>query len=215
MSTDDDLIAFVREALARGAAREEIEAVLTRAGWDAAEVRAALGAFSPEPFPVPVPRPRVSVSARDAFLYLVLFTTLYMSAVNFGGLVFDLINRAFPDPVLDAPGGYRASGDGMRWAVSTLIVTFPVFLYVSRIAGREVARDPRKRASAVRRWLTYLTLFVAACVLIGDLIVLVNSALSGELTTRFVLKVISAGVIAGLIFGYYLRDLRVDEQDAR
>lgn len=212
MSTDDDLIVFVRDALARGAARDEIEAVLTRAGWDAAEVRAALGAFSPEPFPVPVPRPRVSLSARDAFLYLVVFSTLYMSAVNFGGLVFDLINRAFPDPVLDAPGTYRASGQGMRWAISTLIVSFPVFLYVSRVVARDVARDPRKRASAVRRWLTYLTLFIAASVVIGDLIVLVNSALSGDLTIRFVLKVITAGLIAGLIFGYYLRDLRVDEK---
>jgi hypothetical protein len=214
MAADDELIGFVRESLGRGVPRADIEAVLARAGWDAADVTAALGAFSAEAFPVPVPRPRVSLSARDAFLYLVLFTTLYMSAVNFGGLVFDLINRAFPDPVLDAPGGYRASGDGMRWAVSTLIVTFPVFLYVSRITGREVARDPRKRASAVRRWLTYLTLFVAACVLIGDLIVLVHSALSGELTVRFVLKVITAGLIAGLVFGYYLRDLRAGEQAA-
>ena len=60
----------------------------------------------------------------------------------------------------------------------------------------------------------YLTLFVAASVLIGDLIVLVHSALSGELTARFVLKVITAGLIAGLIFGHYLRDLRAGEREA-
>ena len=213
MGLEDELIGFVRESLGRGLSRAEIEAVLLRAGWDAAQVRAALDAFAAEAFPVPVPRPRPSLSARDAFLYLVLFSTLYMSAINFGGLVFDLINRAFPDPVLDAPGGYRASGDGMRWAISTLIVSFPVFLYVSRVTRREVARDPRKRESAVRRWLTYLTLFVAASVLIGDLIVLVHSALSGELTARFVLKVITAGLIAGLIFGHYLRDLRAGERE--
>ncbi|MBA3948825.1 MAG: hypothetical protein H0X44_02640 [Acidobacteria bacterium] len=215
MGTEDELSGFVRESLGRGLPRADIEAVLLRAGWDAAQVSAALGAFAVEAFPVPVPRPRVSLSARDAFLYLVLFSTLYMSALNFGGLVFDLINRVFPDPVLDAPGGYRASSDGMRWAVSTLIVSFPVFLYVSRITRREVARDPRKRESAVRRWLTYLTLFAAASVLIGDLIVLVYSALSGELTIRFVLKVITAGLIAGLIFGHYLRDLRIDEAEPR
>lgn len=214
MGIEDELIGFVRESLARGLPRADIEAALLRAGWEAEQVSAALGAFADETFPVPVPRPRASLSARDAFLYLVLFSTLYLSAINFGGLVFDLINRAFPDPVLDAPGGYRASGDGMRWAISTLIVSFPVFLYVSRITRREVARDPRKRESAVRRWLTYLTLFVAASVLIGDLIVLVHSALSGELTARFVLKVITAGLIAGLIFGHYLRDLRAGEREA-
>lgn len=213
MGADDELIGFVRESLVRGVPRAEIDAVLRRAGWDAAQVSAALGAFADDPFPVPVPKPRASLSARDAFLSLVLFSTLYMSAINFGGLVFDLINRAFPDPVLDAPGGYRASGEGMRWAISTLIVSFPVFLYVSRVTRREVARDPRKRDSAVRRWLTYLTLFVAASVVIGDLIVLVYSALSGELTVRFVLKVATAGLIAGAIFGHYLRDLRAAERE--
>ena len=136
MGIEDELIGFVRESLTRGLPRADIEAALLRAGWEAGQVSAALGAFADETFPVPVPRPRASLSARDAFLYLVLFSTLYLSAVNFGGLVFDLINHAFPDPVLDAPGGYRASGDGMRWAISTLIVSFPVFLYVSRITRR-------------------------------------------------------------------------------
>ena len=214
MSIDDDLIGFVRDALGRGAPRAEIEAVLLRAGWDAAQVAAALAAYSSEPFIVPVPRPRVSLSARDAFLYLVLFSTLYMSAVNFGSLVFDLINRAFPDQVLDGPATYRATGDGLRWAIAALIVSFPVFLYVSRVTGREVARDPRKRESAVRRWLTYLTLFVAATVLIGDVIMLVYNALGGDMTIRFLLKVLTVGLIAGLIFGYYLKDLRADEKAA-
>lgn len=212
MAVDDELLGFVREALSRGVPRVDIEKALLAAGWDRAEVAAALGSFSDAPFPVPVPRPRVSLSAREAFLYLVLFSTLYLSAVNFGSLVFDLINRAFPDPSLDPAYGYRAAGDTMRWAIATLIVAFPVFLFVSRVVGRDLARDPRKRQSAVRRWLTYLTLFIAACVLIGDLIMLVFSALGGDLTTRFVLKVATVGLIAGLVFGYYLRDLRREEE---
>lgn len=213
MAIDDDLIGFVRDALGRGAPRADIEAVLRRAGWDAAQVAAALDSFATEPFVVPVPRPRVSLSARDAFLYLVLFSTLYMSAVNFGQLVFDLINRAFPDPVQDVYGSY-ASGDGLRWAIASLIVSFPVFLFMHRVTSREVARDPRKRESAVRRWLTYLTLFIAASVLIGDVIVLVYNALGGDMTMRFALKVLTAGLIAGLIFGHYLRDLRAGEKAA-
>ena len=34
--------------------------------------------------------PSAGFSAREAFLYLVLFSTLYLSAINFGSLVFDL-----------------------------------------------------------------------------------------------------------------------------
>lgn len=215
MAADDELIGFVREALARGAGRAEIEAVLLRAGWDRSDAAAALGAFADEPFAVPVPRPRVSLSPRETFLYLVLFSTLYLSAINFGSLVFDLINRAFPDPALDPAYGYRAAGDSLRWSIATLIVAFPVFLYVTHLTGRDATRDPRKRQSHVRRWLTYLTLFIGASVLIGDVIMLVFNALGGELTPRFVLKVATVGLIAGLVFGYYLRDLRREEDAGR
>ena len=92
-------------------------------------------------------------------------------------------------------------------------MAFPVFLYVARLTGRETRRDPSKRASKVRRWLTYLTLFVAAGVLVGDVTSLVYSLLGGELTARFVLKVSTIAVIAGAVFGYYLRDLRLEEAE--
>ena len=66
----------------------------------------------------------------------------------------------------------------------------------------------------MRRWLTYVTLFVAACTLIGDLASRVYSLLGGELA-RFLLKVVVVGAIAGAIFWYYLSDLRTDEKDAK
>ncbi|HLM53556.1 MAG TPA: DUF5671 domain-containing protein [Pseudoxanthomonas sp.] len=70
-----------------------------------------------------------------------------------------------------------------------------------------------KRLSAVRRWLTYLTLFVMAIALAGDMIVLVYNVLGGESSVRFLLKVLVAAVIAGSIFGYYLWDMRREERD--
>ena len=72
-----------------------------------------------------------------------------------------------------------------------------MFLYLSWYTERDVGRDPVKRASKVRRWLTYLTLFASASALIGDVTTLVYNALGGELTIRFVLKVITVGLIAG------------------
>jgi hypothetical protein len=58
-----------------------------------------------------------------------------------------------------------------------------------------------------------LTLFVAASVLIADFTTLVYNLLGGELTVRFLLKVLTVGVIAGATFGYYLWDLRLDEKE--
>lgn len=211
-SAAQDLEWFVREALARGESRAAIEAALTAAEWPPEQVRSALGAYAEVPFSVPVPRPRPYLSAREAFLYLVLFATLYVAAYHLGGLLFDLINRALPDP---ADPDYVVGGlaRSMRWSTASVIIAFPVFLYVAHYLGRELARNPVKRLSTVRRWLTYLTLFLAAAVLVGDMITLVYNLLGGELTLRFVLKVLVAAVIAGAIFGYYLLDLRREEKE--
>jgi hypothetical protein len=213
MAANDELVAFVRDALTRGLSRGEVEDALRRAGWDAEQARSALGAFAAIDFPVPVPRPRASLSAREAFMYLLLFTTLYILAFNFGSLVFQFINRAFPDPASPMPDDYMR--ESMRWSVSSLIVALPIFLYLSRLTRSGGQAQPRARASAVRRWLTYLTLFIAACVLIGDVVGLIYNLLGGELTARFTLKALTVGAIAGTIFWYYLTDLRFDEEDAR
>jgi hypothetical protein len=208
-----DLEWFVREALAKGASREAIETTLAAAGWPPEQVRSALGAYADVAFVVPVPRPRPYLSAREAFLYLVLFATLYVSAYHLGSLLFDLVNHAFPDAA-DAEYAVRHLGHSMRWSVASVIIAFPVFLFVANHLGKELARNPVKRLSAVRRWLTYLTLFLAAGVLIGDMITLVFNLLGGEVTVRFVLKVLIAALIAGAIFAYYLLDLRREEREA-
>jgi hypothetical protein len=83
---------------------------------------------------------------------------------------------------------------------------------MSRVVSRWVYEAPVKRSSSIRKWLTYMTLFVAAGVLIGDLASFVYNLLGGELTVRFVLKVCTIGTIGGTVFGYYLWDLRADEE---
>jgi hypothetical protein len=211
MAADDDLNGFVREALQRNVPRAQIEEVLIRAGWRDEQVRRALASYADVPFPVPVPRPRPYLSAREAFLYLVLFTALYISAFNLGSLLFTFIERALPDASRSI--GEDWFRNSLRWAVANLLVAFPLFVWLTTFMQRAIARDPLRRASRIRKWLTYLTLFLGAGVLIGDLIALVNGVLSGELTLRFVLKVAVVAAIAGTVFGYYLADLRQDEQE--
>ena len=211
MAANEELIGFVRDALARGLPRPQVEAALRQAGWDAKQVSAALAAFATIDFPIPVPRPRTSLWAREAFIYLLLFSTMYVVAFQFGSLLFDFINQAFPDPAVNQ--FERFQRESIRFSVSSLIVALPVFLYMSRLTNRETAFDPAKRTSPVRRWLTYLTLFSAACVLIGDVTTLIYSLLGGELSTRFVLKVLVVAAIAGTIFWFYVSDLRVVERE--
>lgn len=214
MAINEELAGFVKDALARDLPRPQIEHVLLEAGWKRDQVEAALGAYAPVEFAIPVPKPRPYLSAREAFVYLVLFTTLYLTAFNLGRLVFQFINLAFPDPaaLYDVAGSARQAA---RFSIASLVIAFPIFLYLSWRVGRAIRRDPSKRASKIRKWLTYMTLFVAAAVIIGDLTALVYSFLGGDLSLSFALKVLVVAAIAGGVFGYYLWDLRQEEEEAK
>lgn len=148
--------------------------------------------------------------AREAFLYLLQFLALYVSAISLGTLLFQFVNRWLPDN-LENYGGYDSTLQVIRFSVSALIVTFPLFLWMSRSVFQFLKENPDRRTSGIRQWLTYITLFFAAGTIMGDLIGLVNNFLNGELTLRFGLKVLIVGGIASLIFGYYLWDLKKAE----
>lgn len=208
---NSELSVFVCEALRRDISRDRIREVLLQAGWQAERVDRVLEEYAEIDFPVPVPKPRPYLSARETFFYLLLFVTLYISAFNFGNLLFIFIDQAFPDPAM-AAGSSDWISSRTRGAVSSLIVAFPLFLYLSRKITNELQNTPAGRSSGVRRWLTYVTLFIAACIILGDVSALLFSLLGGELTVRFLLKVLVVGSIAGAVFVYYLHGLRSEEQ---
>lgn len=206
-----ELQPFVGRALERGISRTAIREKLLEAGWREDEVEAALRSYLETDFPLPVPRRKPYLSAREAFFCLVMFLALYLSAFSFGNLLYVFIERALPDRQLRF---YSGGTESIRAATAALLIAFPIFLLLTRFLERQAERDADKRGSRVRKWLTYITLFVAAGTLIGDLIALVSGLLSGELTVRFVLKVATIFFIAGSAFLYYLWDLRQDEKEA-
>ena len=205
---DDRLNAFVKESLERGQSRDAISDVLLGAGWPDEDVRNALSAFADISFPVAVPRPRPSFHAREAFLYLVSFIALYVSAISFGILVFGLIDWTFADP-LDRDDRYLSFGKAI--VIASVIVAFPLYLFLMKRLSAEIVSDPERRQSPVRRWLTYLTLVVGAAIILGDVITLLANLLLGNLAIRFLLKVAAILVITSCIFGYYTWDMRRTE----
>jgi hypothetical protein len=130
------------------------------------------------------------------------------SAISFGILIFQYINIYFPDLVNDyyfSPSNYYGM---IRQALATLIVIFPVYIWVSRFLKKDIEANPEKRELKIRKWLLYLTVFVASLVITGDLVTLINTFLNGELTARFILKVLAIALIAGSIFSNYYFELR-------
>ncbi|MFH0821003.1 MAG: DUF5671 domain-containing protein [Candidatus Peregrinibacteria bacterium] len=142
--------------------------------------------------------------ARTFFLYLLAFVTLYMSAIALGGLFWQLINHGFPDPA----SPYDYSIDVIRQFLATLIVAFPVYAFMNFKLRKEQLVDEAFLKSSIRKWLTYATLVIASVIVISDVISLVYNFLGGEITLRFILKVLTVFVISGGVFWYYLNDIK-------
>ena len=205
---NNELRTFIKESLERGQPREAIHSVLIQAGWEDAEVRKCVSSFADTDFPIAVPRPTPYLHAREAFLYLVSFIALYVSATSFGFLVFGLIDHTFPDPLSFRD---RFPSGGEATSIASVIVAFPLYLFLVNRLGSEAAANPEKRRSPVRRWLTYFTLVVAAGFILGDVIALLANLLMGDPTLRFFLKGLTILAVTTCIFGFYLRDMRRSE----
>jgi len=205
------LTAFVKEALETGQDRTAIRAALIDAGWRGAEVDEALGAFADVIFPVAVPRPQAYLSAREAFYYLLFFILLAVVSFNLGSLLFALIDSIVPDR-LERQGYWAGRIDAqIRGAISGLVVGLPIFLWLARSLLRARKDNPTLQRSRIRKWLIYISLVIAGCVLVGDAISLLYSLLNGDLTLRFALKSLVVAAIAGAIFGYFITHAERDE----
>lgn len=147
-----------------------------------------------------------SNAAKFVFLYLLHLVSLGFMTVNFGIVCFQIINKNIVDAVTGYSGAYS---DGiLKFAISALLVSTPIFYGISWLIQKSLLKGELKKDSAVRRWLTYLILFVSFLIFIGWLIALVNNFLNGEVTMKFILKTLSVLLIAATVFGFYLYDIR-------
>ena len=144
------------------------------------------------------------VTPKDFFLWAGAMIALYISIFALISLLFDYINYVFPDVLNDYVDPYSSS---IRYEMAALIVLFPLFLLLIRLVRKDIIRTPEKRDLWIRRWVLYLTVFVAGAAVAGALITLINYFLGGEITTRFILKVLVVVLVAGAGFLHFLADI--------
>lgn len=147
----------------------------------------------------------MKMSPKDFFLYLGVTVTLYWSVGSFLSLLFEYINTLFPS---DLDFFNDPFSPQIRFAIASLIVVFPIYIILSKLINKDITNIPEKKDLPVRKWLIFLTLFIAGIAVIVDLITLVNTFLGGDLTARFILKVIVVFGVVGGAFMYYLHDLK-------
>jgi hypothetical protein len=207
MSSSDALQKFLDAARGQGATDEMLVGLLRGRGWPEEDVYRALADHYEARSGTQIPAYKRSGSAKDAFLYLLSFSMLATWTIALGSIMFTLIDRWIKDPL--SPQNYYSSGYyQIADSLACIIVAFPVYLFVMRYILRELEAHAEKAESAVRKWLTYIALLIAAGVVVGDLITFLTLFLRGELTGRFVAKDVVVLVIAGGIFWYYMGSLQ-------
>ncbi len=219
---NEELIQFVNHAMDKGMDHATIRQLLLSAGWREKDISEVICSRDLD---LPIPRPTVVASARpreprrkgsiwprrarDAFLHLLTFGALFTWATSLILLFFTYLNFAFPDPA------WRTSYAQMQEAMSNIraqlaivIVAFPIFLILWHYLLGEIRRDPEKAKGGIRRWLGYLSIFVGALTLSGDVMTLVYFLLEGQLTVRLLLKTAVLFGIAGSLVLYLAITLR-------
>jgi len=147
-------------------------------------------------------------AAKFAFFYMLSLIALVFVAVASGTILFQIINKLVPD-IADIYSSFYQE-EAMRFGISALIIASPIFYITSRQIYKSLFRGSLAQDAGVRKWLTYLILLVSIIVMIAWLIAILNGFLGGELTTKFILKALTAIVISGIVFSFYFYDIRRD-----
>jgi hypothetical protein len=214
MSRDNRIEEFIQKSLDAGIPVPSFVGLLTARGWTEKQAYSALADHYQCQTGIEVPpRPNSGASARDAFFYLLIFSTLSVWTLSLGCLTFSLIDRWLADPLFRSYGE-TFSTHTVTMSLAAVIVAFPLYLLVSRVVLREAAADPDKLESGIRKWLTYMALVIAASVFMGDLITALAYLLRGELTSRFLARSFVVLVLSSGVFWYYFGGLRKMETAA-
>jgi hypothetical protein len=149
-------------------------------------------------------------NAKFAFWYMLSLVALVFMSIATGVIVFQIINQQLVDVLKNT----LPSQETLKVAISAVIISAPIFYWLTRLIRRAMAKGQLSAEASIRRWLTYFILFVSAVVAIIWLIMTINSFLNGELTLKFILKALTVLAITASIFTYYFYDIR-HGQDAK
>lgn len=142
---------------------------------------------------------QTKTTPKDFFLHLGVTVSLYIAVISLLNLSFTVINYYFPDNL----AGYF-SASSVSWPISIIIVLFPIAFFLKKIVTRDMMMDPTKKDIWINKWRIYLSIFLTGATIVTDLIVLINTYLGGEISTRFILKVLIILIISGILFTLFL-----------
>lgn len=145
-------------------------------------------------------------SAKFAFFYMLSLVALIFMALSTGIIIFQIINKNIVDAINVYRGNY--SSDALKFAISAIIISAPLYYFSVLQINKNLFSGALGKDSAIRKWLTYLILFISSVVMAGWVVGTIYNFLDGELTFKFILKSLTSIGIAATIFSYYFYDIK-------
>ncbi|OGH39152.1 MAG: hypothetical protein A3B44_01900 [Candidatus Levybacteria bacterium RIFCSPLOWO2_01_FULL_38_21] len=152
----------------------------------------------------------------DAFEHILMFISLYVLATSIALTLYFFIDKWFPGVTTESY--YRSSSSNdlnlnlLRGYLAALIVSFPLFAFFFLHITKRTMLNPTIRSIKSRKILIYITLVVAFIIMLYNIISTVYNLLSGNITFNFVLHLLITLSVTGIVFVYYLYQVREDRK---
>jgi len=144
-----------------------------------------------------------------AFYYILSLAALIFVAISSALIIFQIIDKSVFDAL--AYYGSYSNQSALRFGISALLISAPIFFLCVNLINKGLKKGEIDKDSPLRNWLTYFILAVSAVVILGSLVGIINAFLSGEMTLKSILQLLTVILIAAIVFSYYLYDIRRDK----
>lgn len=196
-----------------GVKKSDIREMLLAVGWseddvDTAYAQALIAMGVPIPEGTGKALAAKKASTVDSMIGFFSFILLGIIVSALGSLFFEIINRYFPDAVMNAGLGSTVSSDAVHYSMAALFVGTPLYFFTVRLWFRRFREDNARTESLLTKWVTYLVLLIAAVTIVGDFIAILYTFLQGGISAHFFLKAIVILGISGMVFGFYFLERR-------
>lgn len=219
----EELVSYIKQARASKMPDETISINLLTSGWNKVDVEASMqqGDFLPVPKPPSPTYPKTEgtqgSSMWDAFEHILMFLSLYILATSIALTLYFYVDKWIPGASQTSYGYDLATSSYglplLRGYLASLIVSYPFFAFLFLRVTKRTQKNPEMRHLKVRKQLIYFTLIVTFIIVMLNVISIIYGFLNGNVTVNFILHFIITIGISGIIFGYYLNQVKEDRKN--
>ena len=211
-----ELSTYITNAREKKIPDEDIRKTLLSTGWPVDQVNTAFAQETTDTL-LPPPPPFPQVGMWTGFVYTIFFISLYVLATSTANILHVLVDNLTipPQPFRDYYDGFFSlfhNTTMISIALAAIIVSYPIFAILAVLLKRQLKKKPYVRNLRSRKLLIYSTLVGTFLIMLGHLISTIFNFLVGSGTLTTVGHLAVTLLVAGLIFGYFLSEVKNDNK---